>query len=260
MKQWTQEQAIPTVALISLQHGASTQRMVLPGTVQAWYEAPIYARVPGYLKDWYFDYGAHVKKGDVLAEIETPDLDAQLAAAQAKLNSAQAVVEVREAEKQFAETTYQRWRDSPKGVVSEQEQESKQADYNSAVARVLAAKAEAAADQGEVDRLQALEGFKKILAPFDGVVTARETDIGALINAGSGQQWTGAIPGGGHSRDAGLRAGAATNVCRNSTGDDRRTASAAISGQDFPCHGRDDLERHQSERPHTPGGTTRGEP
>ncbi len=106
--------------------------MVLPGTVQAWYEAPIYARVPGYLKDWYFDYGAHVKKGDVLAEIETPDLDAQLAAAQAKLNSAQAVVMVRQAEKQFAETTYQRWRDSPKGVVSEQEQQSKQADYNSA--------------------------------------------------------------------------------------------------------------------------------
>ena len=186
VKQWTQEQAIPTVALISMQHGAATQRMVLPGTVQAWYEAPIYARVPGYLKDWYFDYGAHVKKGDVLAEIETPDLDAQLAAAQAKLNSAQAVVVVRQAEKQFAETTYQRWRDSPKGVVSEQEQESKQADYNSAVARVRAAQAEAAADQGEVDRLQALEGFKKILAPFDGVVTARETDIGALINAGSG--------------------------------------------------------------------------
>ena len=186
VKQWTQEQAVPTVALISVQHGAATQRMVLPGTVQAWYEAPIYARVPGYLKDWYFDYGAHVKKGDVLAEIETPDLDAQLAAAQAKLNSAQAVVVVRQAEKQFAETTYQRWRDSPKGVVSEQEQESKQADYNSAVARVRAAQAEAAADQGEVDRLQALEGFKKILAPFDGVVTARETDIGALINAGSG--------------------------------------------------------------------------
>jgi RND family efflux transporter MFP subunit len=186
VKQWTQEQAIPTVALISPQHGASTKRVALPGTVQAWYDASIYARVPGYLKDWYFDYGAHVKKGDVLAEIETPDLDAQLAAAQAKLNSAQAVVLVRQAEKQFAETTYERWRSSPKGVVSEQEQESKQADYNSAVARVRAAQAEAAADQGEVDRLQALEGFKKILAPFDGVVTARETDIGALINAGSG--------------------------------------------------------------------------
>jgi len=184
--QWTQEQAIPTVAVITPKAGASTQSLVLPGTVQAWYEAPLYARVPGYLKDWYFDFGAHVKKGDVLAEIETPDLDAQLAAAQAKLNSAQAEVVVRQAEKQFAETTYERWRNSPKGVVSVQEQEGKQADYNSAVARVNAAQAEAAADQGELDRLQAMENFKKIVAPFDGVVTARETDIGALINAGSG--------------------------------------------------------------------------
>jgi RND family efflux transporter MFP subunit len=184
--QWTQQQAIPTVAVISPHAGASVQRLVLPGTVQAWYEAPIYARVPGYLKNWYFDYGALVKKGDVLAEIETPDLDAQLAAAQGKLNSARALVKVREAEKQFAETTYQRWRDSPKGVVSEQEQQSKQADYNSALARLNAASAEVAADQGEVDRLQALESFKDITAPFDGVVTVRETDIGALINAGSG--------------------------------------------------------------------------
>jgi len=184
--QWTQEQAIPTVAVITPQAGAAVQRLVLPGTVQAWYEAPIYARVPGYLKVWYFDYGAHVKKGDVLAEIETPDLDAQLSAAQGKLNSARAEVNVRQAEKQFAETSYARWRDSPKGVVSVQEQEGKQADYNSAVARFNSATAEVAADQGEVDRLQALESFKKITVPFDGVVTARETDIGALINAGSG--------------------------------------------------------------------------
>ena len=184
--QWTQEQAIPTVAVIAPRAGATTQRLVLPGTVQAWYEAPIYARVPGYLKNWNFDYGAHVKKGDVLAEIETPDLDAQLAASQAKLNSARAVVNVREAEEQFAQSTYQRWRDSPKGVVSVQEQESKQADFNSAKARLSSAKAEVAVDQGEVDRLQALESFKRITAPFDGVVTARETDIGALINAGSG--------------------------------------------------------------------------
>ena len=184
--QWTQEQATPTVAVINPRAGAATQRLVLPGTVQAWYEAPIYARVPGYLKNWNFDYGAHVKKGDVLAEIETPDLDAQLAASQAKLNSARAVVNVREAEEQFAQSTYQRWRDSPKGVVSVQEQESKQADFNSAKARLSSAKAEVAVDQGEVDRLQALESFKRITAPFDGVVTARETDIGALINAGSG--------------------------------------------------------------------------
>ena len=92
---------------------------------------------------------------------------------------------------QFAESTYQRWRDSPKGVVSVQEQEGKQADYNSAVARLNSATAEVAADQGEVDRLKALEEFKRITAPFDGVVTARETDIGALINAGSGRRGNG---------------------------------------------------------------------
>jgi RND family efflux transporter MFP subunit len=184
--QWTQEQAVPTVALITPQPGAVGESMVLPGTVQAWYETPIYARVNGYLKDWYFDFGAHVKKGNLLAEIDAPDLDAQLAGAQAKLNSARAEVKVRESERQFAETTYARWRDSPKGVVSVQEQEGKQADYNSAVARLNSATAEVAADQGEVDRLQALESFKRITAPFDGIVTARETDIGALINAGSG--------------------------------------------------------------------------
>jgi RND family efflux transporter MFP subunit len=184
--QWTKEQAIPTVTVVTPRQGASAERLVLPGTVQAWYEAPIYARVSGYLKDWYFDYGAHVKKGDLLAEIDAPDLDAQLAETEAKLNSARAQVKVREAERQFAETTYARWRDSPKGVVSVQEQEGKEADYNSAVARVNAAMAEVNADQGAVDRLKALEEFKRITAPFDGVVTARETDIGALINAGSG--------------------------------------------------------------------------
>jgi RND family efflux transporter MFP subunit len=183
---WTDEQAIPTVAVIRPTTGPAEQSLVLPATVQAWYEASLYARVTGYLKDWYFDYGAHVKKGDVLAEIDAPDLDAQLAAAQEKLNSARAAVKVREAERQFAESTYKRWHDSPPGVVSVQEQQSKQADYNSALSQLNAAEADVGQDQGEVDRLQALEGFKKIVAPFDGVVTARETDIGALINVGSG--------------------------------------------------------------------------
>jgi RND family efflux transporter MFP subunit len=184
--QWTEAQAIPEVAVITPKAGPAVQSLTLPGTVQAWYEAPMYARVSGYLKNWYLDYGAHVKKGNVLAEIDTPDLDAELAAAQAKLKSALAVVNIRKAELQFAESTYKRWRDSPKGVVSEQETESKQADYGAALARFNSANAEVAVDQGDVDRLSALEGFKKIIAPFDGVVTARETDVGALINAGSG--------------------------------------------------------------------------
>ena len=186
VKQWTEAQAIPQVAIIAPKPGPAFQTLTLPGTIEAWYEAPMYARVSGYLKKWYVDYGAKVTKGDVLAEIETPDLDAQSLAAQAKLHSAQAAVNVRKAELQFAKTTYKRWKESPKGVVSVQETESKEADYGSALARYNAAEAEVAADQGEVDRLNAFEGFKKVIAPFDGVVTARETDIGALINAGSG--------------------------------------------------------------------------
>src|SRR5487761_2328776 len=136
---WTMEQAVPVVATVTPKQGVSGQQLVLPGDIEAWFEAPIYARVSGYLKAWYFDFGAHVTKGQLLAEIDAPDLDAQLAAAQAKLNSARAQVKVREAERQYAETTYDRWRDSPKGVVSVQEQEGKQADYNSAIARFNAA-------------------------------------------------------------------------------------------------------------------------
>lgn len=184
--QWTQQQAVPTVTVISPTKGSGDRTLALPGDIQAWYEAPIYARVSGYLKEWYFDYGAHVKAGDVLAIIDAPDLDAQTAAAEAKLRSAQSLIAAREAQKQFAETTFARWRDSPKGVVSEQEAQSKKADYNSAIAQVNAAQADVQSDQGDLERLQALENFKRIVAPFDGVVTARDTDIGDLINAGGG--------------------------------------------------------------------------
>ena len=185
VRRWTAASAVPTVSVVSPRPGPSSTSLTLPGNVAAWYEAPIYARVNGYLKAWYFDYGAPVKQGDLLAEIEAPDLDAQLAASQAKLNSARSVVKVRQAEVEFAQTTYERWRDSPRGVVSVQERENKKANYRTAVAQLNAAIADVAADQGEVDRLQALEGFKRIVAPFDGIVTARETDVGALINAGS---------------------------------------------------------------------------
>jgi RND family efflux transporter MFP subunit len=183
---WTNELAVPIVAVVTPKQGVTGQQISLPGDIEAWYEAPIYARVSGYLKAWYFDFGAHVSKGQLLAEIDAPDLDAQLAAAKAKFNSAEALVKVRDAERNFAETTYTRWRESPKGVVSEQETESKKAEYGSADARYKAAIAEANVNQSEVDRLTALEAFKRIVAPFDGIVTQRNTDIGALINAGSG--------------------------------------------------------------------------
>jgi RND family efflux transporter MFP subunit len=187
--QWTQDAAIPTVAVIAPEQGATNLELVLPGNIQAWFEAPIYARVDGYVKNWYFDIGAQVKKGQVLAELEAPELDAQLVTTKAKLDRTNAQVKVREAEVEFAKTTYDRWRGSPPGVVSQQETEAKKEDYNSSLARLNAALADAGADKGDLDRLRALEDFKKITAPFDGVVTARETDVGALINAGkNGQQ------------------------------------------------------------------------
>jgi RND family efflux transporter MFP subunit len=183
---WTNEQAVPIVATIAPKQGVKGQQISLPGDIEAWYEAPIYARVNGYLKAWYFDFGAHVTKGQLLAEIDAPDLDAQLDAAKAKLASAEAQVNVRAAERNFAETTYARWRDSPKGVVSEQETEAKKAESGSADARYKASQAEANVTQSQVDQLTALEAFKRIIAPFDGIVTQRNTDVGALINAGSG--------------------------------------------------------------------------
>src|SRR6202166_2594187 len=182
---WTDAAAIPTVDVVHPTKGAPQQQVVLPGDIHAWYQAPLYARVNGYLKNWYFDFGAQVKKGEVLADIDTPEIDAQLTAAKAKLNAANAAVEARDAEAQFAKSTYERWRDSPRGVVSIQEQEAKQAEYESGTARLNAAKADMAVAQADVDRLESLHNFKQVVAPFDGVVTARETDIGALINAGS---------------------------------------------------------------------------
>jgi RND family efflux transporter MFP subunit len=184
--EWTETAAVPTVSLADPKQDTAGQELVLPGNIEAWYSAPVYAQVNGYLKAWYFDYGALVMKGQVLADIETPEIDAEFSAAKAKVNAADAAVKVRVAEAHFAETTFARWRDAPKGVVSVQEQQDKQADYESAVARLNAARADLAVAQAEVDRLQALENFKRVTAPFDGVVTARETDIGALINAGSG--------------------------------------------------------------------------
>lgn len=186
VQQWTSAEAIPIVSVVSPTRDGSGVRVVLPGDIQAWFDAPIFARVNGYLKNWYFDYGAHVKAGDLLAEIDAPDLDGRYAAAKAKLAATDADVKVRQAEMDYAKTTFDRWRNSPKGVVSIQETEDKKGAYLSAVARYNAAVAEVNAQKGEVDRLEALEGFKRITAPFDGVVTERNTDIGALINAGSG--------------------------------------------------------------------------
>ena len=173
LDRWTQAQAIPTVAVVTATRGTKDQELVLPGTVQAFYEAPIYARVPGYLKAWYKDIGARVKAGEQLAVIDTPDLDQRLDQAKSSLASVQADAEL-------AELTAKRWH----ALLASQSVSRETADEKAGDA--AAKKALVEASQANVERLKALENFKYITAPFDGVVTARETDIGALINAGSG--------------------------------------------------------------------------
>jgi RND family efflux transporter MFP subunit len=180
----------PPVVVIAAQPTPTAASLTLPGNTAAWYASTIYARVSGYVGQWYVDIGDHVKKGQVLATIETPDLDAELAAAEAKLKSVDADVHVRQAQAAFAKTTYERWRDSPKGVVSEQERDSKKADYGSAAAQLNAAIADVTADQGDVDRLLALTRFKKVTAPYDGIITQRRIDIGNLVTAGSNSSTT----------------------------------------------------------------------
>ncbi len=177
--------ALPVVDVTVVRPASGGQGLTLPGETHAWYESTIYARVAGYVAKWNVDIGDHVHKGQVLAEIETPELDAQLVAAQAKLKAAQADVQVREAEAEFARTTYTRWHEAPMGVVSEQEREDKKAGFDSANARLAAALSQVALDRADVDRFAAFEKFKHVTAPYDGTIIERRIDIGNLVSAGS---------------------------------------------------------------------------
>jgi RND family efflux transporter MFP subunit len=174
--QWTNAQAVPNVALAKLSHGNAGQNLILPGTIQPYNKAAIYARVSGYLKSWQQDIGAHVKAGQVLATIDTPDLDQQLAQAKADLATATANA-------QLASVTAQRTNSLLKAQwVSQQTADDKNGS-------AVATKAAMDAANANVKRLEAMTSFKNIVAPFDGIVTARNTDIGALITAGNaGQQ------------------------------------------------------------------------
>ncbi len=165
--------SVPTVAVIAPGSSGDAGALELPGRLEAISRAAIYARVSGYLKSWKADIGTPVKAGELLAEIETPDLDQQLLQAKANLASAQANAAL-------AGTTARRWQSMlGSDSVSKQEAEEKAGDFATKQSMVNAA-------QADVDRVLALKGFTRIVAPFDGVVTARNTDVGALINAGGG--------------------------------------------------------------------------
>jgi RND family efflux transporter MFP subunit len=173
LREWTEDQAIPTVAVAQPDAEASTTTLELPGRLEAYARAPIYARVSGYLKSWHADIGTAVKAGQLLAEIEAPDLDQQLLQAQADLAGAQANVVLADATLKRRQTLV------ASNIVSHEEVDQRVADLATKQGTVKA-------DQANVERLQVLTGYKRITAPFDGIVTARDTDLGALINAGNG--------------------------------------------------------------------------
>jgi RND family efflux transporter MFP subunit len=173
LRNWTEEQAIPSVVIIKPAKQGDTPTLDLPGRLEAYSRASLYARVSGYLKSWKVDIGTPVKAGQLLAEIEAPDLDQQLLQGKADLASARANASL-------AEITAARWQLLVKqNYVSKQAADEKTSDF-------MAKQALANSAQANLDRLQALKNFTRIVAPFDGLVTARGTDIGALINVGSG--------------------------------------------------------------------------
>src|ERR1700738_832342 len=173
LREWTDNQAIPTVAVVLPDARVLNATIDLPGRLEAYYRAPIFARVSGYLKSWSADIGAKVKAGEVIAEIEAPDLDQQLLQARADLASQQASAKLSEA------TLTRRKTLVASNFVSAQEIDERTADLSNKKAAVNSG-------QANVERLEALAGYQKITVPFDGVVTARDTDVGALINAGGG--------------------------------------------------------------------------
>jgi RND family efflux transporter MFP subunit len=168
----TAQAALTAVSVVSPKQTAPAQEIILPGNVQPFITSPIYARTNGYLRKWYFDIGAHVKQGQLLAVIETPEVDQQLEQSLSNLNTAKANLAL-------AEITKNRYQGLLKtNAVSQQDADNATGTYN-------ANKAIVEANQANVKQLQALQSFEKIYAPFDGIVTARNTDIGDLINSGS---------------------------------------------------------------------------
>jgi RND family efflux transporter MFP subunit len=168
----TAQMAVPSVSVVSPKRSAPTQEIVLPGNVQPFISSPIYARTNGYVKNWYADIGAHVRRGQLLAVIETPEVDQQLAQSRSNLATAQANLKL-------AEITKNRYQ----GLLATHA--VAQQDADNAVGTYDANKAIVEADQANVKQLETLQSFEKVYAPFDGIITARNTDIGQLINAGN---------------------------------------------------------------------------
>jgi RND family efflux transporter MFP subunit len=187
----TTQAAAPFVEVVHPVGDAPDQTLVLPGQTTAFVDTPIYARASGYLKSWNYDIGAHVKRGDVLAQIETPELDQQLREAQAQLAQNEAAVTQAEANMDLAKLTSGRTSELVRqGWNSRQQGDQDRLTYAASTAAVNVARANVRVAQAQVDRLEELTAFERVTAPFDGVITARNTDVGALINAGAGSPAT----------------------------------------------------------------------
>jgi len=199
----TLDLSVPTLAVAHPKQGALENEIVLPGNIQAFIDSPIAARASGYLRKWYTDIGTRVKAGQLLAEIDAPELDQQVNQAESALEQAKASLDQSlanlqqgKANAELARVTAQRWGNLvAKGVVSRQENDQYQAQYQAQVANVAAlekavaaSRSNIASSQANLGRLKDLQNFKSVRAPFDGVITARNTDIGALVNAGTPSQ------------------------------------------------------------------------
>ncbi len=201
VKQETLDLATPVVSVIHPKLGALKSEVVLPGNIQAYTDSPIYARASGYLKKWYVDIGGRVKAGQLLADIEAPELDQQVLQAKANLQQAEAALEQARANYQrgktneeLARVTADRWKNlAARGAVSRQENDQYQAQFQASLANtdalqkaITAAESNVTSSKANVARLEQMQGFEQVRAPFDGVLTARNTDVGALINSGNG--------------------------------------------------------------------------
>jgi len=223
----TERAAVATVNVVEPKSGAGLEEIDLPGTTQAFIDTPIFARTNGYLKQWYFDIGAHVEQGQLLAVIETPELDQQLGEAQANLKTAQA-------NEKLAEITATRWQNLLKtDSVSKQETDVAVQDLSAKQSTVESMTA-------DVQRLEQLQSYEKVYAPFSGVITARDTDVGALINEGCpgyGGGATGTVSYGGGESPAHLCLCAGSRLrsspeWRQSTADSGRIPWRNVSGDD----------------------------
>ena len=181
----------PAVAVAAVHRAVQRKILTLPAEARAMNETTLYARTNGYINKWLVDIGDKVKRGQTLAIIDTPELDEQLNAAQAKVSQSKSEASLSVQSAKFAKVTFDRWQAAqPEGVVSEQERDEKSAELDTANAKVAAANAQVAVDEAEVHRLETMVSFKNVTAPFDGTITQRHIDIGDLVTSGSSSNTT----------------------------------------------------------------------